>query len=94
TKEEFQERLAELIRERDAWKTICQAAELENETLKGKLEQKDHELLAQSRQIVEKNDLLQRKDALLRCDSKRKKRHMDLFSGSQSDSDDPPASEV
>ncbi|GAU52023.1 hypothetical protein TSUD_418400, partial [Trifolium subterraneum] len=35
TKEEFQEQLAELIREKDAWKKRCQIAELENETLKG-----------------------------------------------------------
>ncbi|MCI91952.1 hypothetical protein A2U01_0113248, partial [Trifolium medium] len=31
TKEEFKEILAEIGRERDAWKTRCQAAELENE---------------------------------------------------------------
>ncbi|MCI58772.1 hypothetical protein A2U01_0080027, partial [Trifolium medium] len=59
---------------RDAWKTRCQATELENETLKGKLEQKDRELLAQSRQIVEKNVLILQKDDLHRRDSKRRKR--------------------
>jgi len=35
TKEEFQEQLAELTREKDTWKRRCQAAELENETLRG-----------------------------------------------------------
>ncbi|GAU22854.1 hypothetical protein TSUD_282210 [Trifolium subterraneum] len=80
TKEEFQEQLAELTREKDTWKRICQAAELENETLRGELEQKDHLIFLQSQQIVEKNDLLQQKDALLRQDSKRKKRQGDLFS--------------
>jgi hypothetical protein len=94
TKEEFQEILAELSRERDAWKTRCQVAELENETLKGKLEQKDHMILTQNRQIVEGNVLLRRKDDLLRHDSKRRKRNMDLFSGSQSISDDSPTSKV
>jgi hypothetical protein len=94
TKEEFQERLTELIFERDTWKSKSQMAELEVETLKGEMEQKDHLLLTQSRQIIEKNDLLRRKYALLGSDSKRKKRHMDWFSGSQSDSDDAPASEV
>ncbi|KAK2382937.1 hypothetical protein QL285_070443 [Trifolium repens] len=94
TKKEFQEILAELIREKDAWKTRCQAAERENETLRGKLEQKDHELFAQSQEIVKKNVLLQRKNNLLRSDPKRRKHNIDLFTGSQSDSDDPPASEV
>jgi hypothetical protein len=94
TKEEFQEILAKLSRERDAWKTRCQVAELENETLKGKLEQKDHLILTQNQQIVEGNVLLRRKDALLRHDSKRRKQNMDLFSGSQSNSDDSPASKV
>ncbi|KAK2374900.1 hypothetical protein QL285_075831 [Trifolium repens] len=94
TKEEFQEILAELRCEKDAWKTRCQAAERENETLRGKLEQKDHELFAQSQEIVKKNVLLQRKNNLLRSDPKRRKHNMDLFTGSQSDSDDPPASEV
>ncbi|MCI54764.1 hypothetical protein A2U01_0076014 [Trifolium medium] len=56
--------------------------------LKGKLEQKDHELLIQSRQIVEKNILIQQKEALLRRDFKRKKRQMDMFIGSSSDSED------
>jgi hypothetical protein len=86
--------LAKLSRERDAWKTRCQVAELENETLKGKLEQKDHMILTQNRQIVEGNVLLRRKDDLLRHDSKRRKQNMDLFSGSQSNSDDSPASKV
>ncbi|KAK2455850.1 hypothetical protein QL285_003266 [Trifolium repens] len=94
TKEEFQEILAKLRREKDAWKTRCQAAERENETLRGKLEQKDHELFAQSQEIVKKNVLLQRKNSLLSSDPKRRKHNMDLFTGSQSDSDDPPASEV
>jgi hypothetical protein len=94
TKEEFQEILAELSRERDAWKTRCQVGELENETLKGKLEQKDHLILTQNQQIVEGNVLHRRKDALLRHDSKRRKQNMDLFPGSQSNSDDSPASKV
>jgi hypothetical protein len=95
TKEEFQEQLAELIREKDAWKKRCQIAELENETLKGELEQKDHLIFLQSQQIVEKNDLLQQKDVLLRQDSKRKKRQGDLFSsGFDSDLDGSSASRV
>ncbi|WJX13392.1 hypothetical protein P8452_03783 [Trifolium repens] len=94
TKKEFQEILAEQRREKDAWKTRCQAAERENETLRGKLEQKDHELFAQSQEIVTKNVLLQRKNNLLKSDPKRRKHNMDLFAGSQSDSDDPAASEV
>ncbi|MCI71871.1 hypothetical protein A2U01_0093134, partial [Trifolium medium] len=47
-----------------------------------------HELLAQSRQIVEKNILIQQKDVLLRRDSKRKKRQMDMLIGSSSNSED------
>jgi hypothetical protein len=79
TKEEFKERLAELIHERDTWRRKFQMAELENEALKEKLEQKEHMILTQSQRIVEKNDLLRQKDALLGCDSRRKKRRMDFF---------------
>ncbi len=65
------------------------------ETLKGELEQKHHVILIQSQQIVEKNDLLQQKDALLRQDSKRKKRQGDLFSSAfDSDLDGSLASRV
>ncbi|MCI65130.1 hypothetical protein A2U01_0086388, partial [Trifolium medium] len=57
--------LTELIRERDAWEKRCRLAELENETLKEELKHKDRLLLDQNKWIIEKDDLLQRKDALL-----------------------------
>jgi hypothetical protein len=88
TKEEFQGILDELSREKNAWKKRCQIAELENETLKREIEQRDHIILTQSKKIFEKNDLLQENDARLRHDSKRKKRQMDLFSGPHPNSDD------
>jgi len=53
--------------------------------------QKDNQLLEQSRQIFEKNDLLQQKDVLLGWYAKKKK-NLDFFSGAHLDSDDPPAS--
>jgi hypothetical protein len=59
TKEEFQEQLAELSCERNTWRKRCQLAELENETLKGELAQKDHLLFTQSQQIIKKDDLVQ-----------------------------------
>ncbi|MCI29650.1 hypothetical protein A2U01_0050859 [Trifolium medium] len=94
TKEEFKEQLLKLTRERDDWQTRCKIAELENETLKGEIEMKDHQLLSQRRLIDEKNLLLQQKDALLMGDTKRRKRNMDMFSGPLSDSKDLSASDV
>jgi len=94
TKEEFQEQLTEMKLERDTWKRRYQAAERENETLKGQLEQQEHTLFTQRQQIIKRDDLLLQKDALLRQDAKRKKRFMDSFSSSHSDSDDPTASRV
>jgi len=35
------------------------------ETLRGQLEQQDHTILKQRRQVIERDDLLQEKDALL-----------------------------
>lgn len=64
---------------------------LRMESMSGQLEQKDHEILKLNRQVVEKNGLLQEKDALLEKYAKKKKR-MDFFVGSHSNSDDPPAS--
>jgi hypothetical protein len=65
--------------------------ELRHEALKGELEIKKHELLAQSRIIVQKTIHLQDKDAALRSDPKRRKRNMDMFSGPHSDLEDPLA---
>lgn len=85
--EETQEQVAEAIRQESIWKWKYQQAETEVETLKGKLEQKDHQLLVQSQQIVELRALLRQKDALLRRDTKRRRYNMGFFSGSRSDSD-------
>jgi len=87
-KEEFQKQLTELKLERDTWKRICLEAELKNETLSGKIEELQHQLLIQNRRLIEKDVLLQWKDDLLRHDATRKRKYIDLFSGTHSDSDD------
>jgi hypothetical protein len=89
TKAKFQESLAEVAEERNAWKRKYEELELRHEALKGELEIKKHELLAQSRIIVQKTIQLQDKDAALRSDPRRRKRNMDMFSGPHSDLEDP-----
>lgn len=88
-KEECNEQLIQMRLERDTWKRKYQELERENETLKGKLAQKDHELFVQNQRIIEKDDLLRRKDALLRQDSKRRRRFMDSLSSAHPDFEDP-----
>ncbi|XP_006593206.1 uncharacterized protein [Glycine max] len=88
-KEECNEQLIQMRLERDTWKKKYQELERENETLKGKLAQKDHELFVQNQRIIEKDDLLRRKDALLRQDSKRRRRFMDSLSSAHPDFEDP-----
>ena len=61
----------------------------ENETLKGKIAQQSREIFIQNQRMIEKDDLLRRKDALLHQDARRKRRFMDLFSRAHSDSEDP-----
>ena len=69
-------------------KKRCHAAELENETLKGKIEQQEQKIITQSRQLVERSDIIQRQEAMLRQDSGRKRKQMEFFSQSI-DPDDP-----
>jgi len=66
-------------------------ADLLVETMRGQLEQKDHQLLKQRRQMIERHELLLVKDRLLDRYASKKKR-MDFFAGAHSD--DPPASRV
>ncbi|KAK2449540.1 hypothetical protein QL285_008731 [Trifolium repens] len=91
TKAKFQESLAEVAEERNAWKRKYEEFELRHEALKGELEIKKHELLAQSRIIVQKTIQLQDEDAALRSDPRRRKRNMDMFFGPHSDLEDPLA---
>jgi len=63
-------------------------AMLEIETVSGRLAQQDQEILKQRRQMIERDELLLVKDRLLDRYANKKKR-MDFFSGTQSDSDDP-----
>jgi hypothetical protein len=94
TKEKFQEILDELTREKNSWKRRYDDAKLKIETLEEVIEQKDYDLLAQSRLIIEKTIQLQEQDAALRSDPKRLKYSMDLFSGPDSDSDGPSTARV
>ncbi|KAL5131809.1 hypothetical protein HKD37_12G034614 [Glycine soja] len=89
TKEEFHEQLTKERQEKETWKRRCQELERENETLKGKIAQQSRELFIQNQRMIEKDDLLRRKDALLHQDARRKRRFMDLFSSAHSDSEDP-----
>jgi hypothetical protein len=79
-KEELQELLARMKLERDTWKRKFHTSELENEELKKQLKEKEDMLFMQDGWLIEKNDLIKRKDALLRQDAKRKRRQGDLFS--------------
>jgi len=85
TKEKFQDQLTEVELERNTWKRRYQEAELEIETLKGKLEQHDNMLLTQNIRLIEKDDLLQHKDDLLRQDANMKRKHLYLFAGPHPD---------
>ncbi|KAH1258093.1 hypothetical protein GmHk_03G007911 [Glycine max] len=89
TKEEFHEQLTKERQEKETWKRRCQELERENETLKGKIAQQSREIFIQNQRMIEKDDLLRRKDALLHQDARRKRRFMDLFSRAHSDSEDP-----
>ena len=87
--------MAEVKLERDTWERRCQASELENETLRGQIEEQKNMILIRNRQIIKKDDLLQRKDTFLRQDAKRKRKQRDLFSpNTHSNFDDPPTSRV
>jgi len=88
TQDEYQERLAESNHESAAWKRKYNEAMLKIETMSGQLEQNDHHILKQRRQMIERDELLLVKDRLLDRYANKKKR-MDFFSGAQSDSDDP-----
>ena len=57
--------------------------------MKGKIAQQSRELFIQNQRMIEKDDLLRQKDALLHRDARRKRRFMDLFSRAHSDSEDP-----
>jgi len=91
--EEYQARLTESEHESAIWKRKYHEAELLIVTMSGQLEQKDHQLLKQRRQMIERDELLLVKDRMLDRYANKKKR-MDFFSGAHSDSDDPPASSV
>jgi hypothetical protein len=88
-KEEFQELLARLELERDTWKRKFHTSELENEELKKQLKEKEDMLFVQDGWIIEKDDLIKRKDALLRQDAKRKRKQGDLFSPGFNSENDP-----
>ncbi|XP_045831213.1 uncharacterized protein LOC123922549 [Trifolium pratense] len=80
TIDEFQELLARLRLEKDAWERKFRESELENQELKEKLKEQERVLSLQSGLLAEKEEMIRVKDALLRQDSKRKKRQGDLFS--------------
>ncbi|KEH33571.1 hypothetical protein MTR_3g047715 [Medicago truncatula] len=90
TKEEAQYLLAEMTREKDTWRIRYMEAESEIGTLRGQVEQKDHELLKMRQQMIERDDLLQEKDRLLKKHITKKQRmdSMDLFDGPDSDFED------
>ena len=85
TREDFQEQLTEAKLERDTWQRRAREAELKNETLSGEIERLKHQLLDQNRRLIEKDDLLRRKDALLGQDVSRKRKFMELFDGPHPD---------
>ncbi|AES70998.2 hypothetical protein MTR_3g067340 [Medicago truncatula] len=87
TKEEAQYLLTEMTREKDIWKMRYMEAENKIRTLKGQVEQKDHELSKMRQQMIERDDLLQEKDRLLGKHITKKQRmdFMDLFDGAHSD---------
>jgi hypothetical protein len=80
TVEEFQELLARMKIERDTWERKFHMSELENKKLKEQLKEHEDMLFMQDAWILEKDDLIKRKDALLRQDTKRKRKQGDLFS--------------
>ena len=87
--EEYRARLTESENEGATWKRKYNEAMLEMETMSGRLEQQDREILKKRRQMIERDELLLVKDRLL--DRYANKKRMDFFSGAHSDSDDPPA---
>ena len=80
TIDEFQELLTKLKLEKEAWERKFRESEIENKELKEKLKEQEKMLSLQSGLLAEKEDMIKVKDALLRQDSKRKKRQGDLFS--------------
>ena len=86
--EEYRARLTESEHESATWKRKYNEAMLEIETMSGRLEQQDREILKQRRQMIERDGLLLVKDRLLDRYANKKK-CMDFFSGAQSDFDDP-----
>ncbi|XP_040870574.1 uncharacterized protein [Glycine max] len=76
TKEEFHEQLTKERQEKETWKRRYQELEQENEILKGKIAQQSRELFIQNQRMIEKDDLLRRKDALLHRDARRKRRYV------------------
>ena len=85
TRGDFQEQLTEAKLERDTWQRKAREAELKNETLSGEIERLKRQLLDQNRRLIEKDDLLRRKDALLGQDVSRKRKFMELFDGPHPD---------
>ncbi|AES68680.1 hypothetical protein MTR_3g013580 [Medicago truncatula] len=87
TKEEAQYLLIEMTREKDIWRMRYMEAENKIGTLKGQVEQKDHELSKMRQQMIERDDLLQEKDRLLGKHITKKQRmdFMDLFDDAHSD---------
>jgi len=91
TMEEYRARLTESEHESAIWKRKYHEVELLILTMSGQLERKNHQLLKQRRQMIERDELLLVKDRLLDRYANKQKR-MDFFSGAHSDYDDPPAS--
>jgi hypothetical protein len=89
TVEEFQELLARMKIERDTWERKFHMSELENKKLKEQLKEHEDMLFMQDAWILEKDDLIKRKDALLRQDTKRKRKQGDLFSPGFNSENDP-----
>jgi len=81
TREDFQEQLTEVKLERNTCQRRARKAELKNETLSGEIEELKCQLFDQNHRLIEKDDLLQRKDALLRHDFSRKRKFIELFDG-------------
>jgi len=88
TIEDYQRRLHEANLESDAWKMKYETSERDNDTIMGILEQTTWELKEKERENVELKDLLKRKDAIIDRMPGSRRRRMDFFAGTHSDSEE------
>jgi len=88
TKEEYQRRLHEANRESAGWKVKYQTSERENDTIMRILEQTTYKLQEKERENAELKDLLKRKDAIIDRMPGSRRRRMDFFAGTRSNSEE------